>query len=93
MSWKAVDLGLPAEGQYLCIIRFWKTIGTDHLHGYGTSMTTPIELVTSCSFDPKRGWGNLLMDNITFDVLYWMPMPTAPEECISVSKIFPQEVT
>jgi hypothetical protein len=90
MSWKSVDLELPKEGEYLCVIRFWKTIGTDHLHGYGQSMTTPIEIVTSCSFDPKRGWSNLLMQNIGFDVIHWMNMPESPKEESSLSNIFPK---
>ena len=93
MSWKAVDLGTPKAGEYLCIVKFWITIGTDHLHGYGREMTSSVDMVISCGFDPKKGWSNILFKNIEFEVLYWMLLPPAPEECIPLSKIFPQEAT
>lgn len=89
MSWKAVDVETPKSGEYLCIVKFWRTIGTDPQHGYGSAITSSVDMVMSCGFDPKRGWSNLLLKGRDFDVLYWMPIPPAPAECIPMNKIFP----
>ena len=90
MSWKSVDDELPKEGEYLCLVRYWKTIGTDHLHGYGQSMTSALDVVISCFFNPKKGWTSILMQKIDFDVVYWMNMPESPKEDIPISNIFPE---
>jgi hypothetical protein len=92
MSWKSVDLGTPKEGEYLCLIKIWITTGADKQQGYGMAMTTPVDTVAACKFDPKRGWRGVLLNSIDFEVLFLMEMPDSPNDCISMNKLFPPQM-
>lgn len=75
MEWKSVDLGLPNEGEYLCIIKYWY------------SGIFCIDTVVQCRFDPKKGWDSILLRDLEFDVLYWMNLPPPPADCIALDRL------
>lgn len=74
MEWTNVKTQLPPDGRYLCIIKYFETVG-----GPTLSMTSPKHLVIECYFDPQKGWE---VPPIAKDVkvLFWMPAIGVPDD-------------
>ncbi len=74
MDWISVKDKLPPEGRYLCIVKYFETVGA------GSAIyTTPKNLLADCYFDPSKGW-TVSKVNHDVNVLYWIPFPELPKE-------------
>lgn len=82
MDWTSVKDKLPQEGTWLCVVKFYTTLGTSSINvqiGMTTSITSPDIILMECYFNPERGW-NLRFVPADARVLYWMPLPEIPKK-------------